>query len=153
MRDDTPQEILDKKAVGQKIQRFRLEKGLSQIQLAERMGEKYNRKSISIYESSNDHMRIGTLFALCDALGVSLEELGPDRLISEQDTLLQEYQALNLSNRETFKALLGYLMSQQEKERKEASDKERESVDKGQTPYEQDAKDEQDSDTPKNSAD
>ena len=108
MRDDTPQEKRDKKSVGQKMQRFRDEMGLSQLQMAERMGPKYNRKSVSKYENGSDHMRIGALFTLCDIFGVSLEELGPDRLLSDQNKLLEDYRSLNLKNREMFKSFLDY---------------------------------------------
>ena len=113
MQGDTPQEIQDKQAVGQKIQKFRDEMGLSQLQLAERMGKNYTRKSVSSFENGTDHMRIGALFAICDIFGVGLEELGPDRLLTDQNALLEDYRSLNLKNRETLKSLLGYLMNQQ----------------------------------------
>ena len=113
MQGYTPQEIQDKQAVGQKIQKFRDEMGLSQLQLAERMGKNYTRKSVSSFENGTDHMRIGALFAICDIFGVGLEELGPDRLLTDQNALLEDYRSLNLKNRETLKSLLGYLMNQQ----------------------------------------
>ena len=113
MQGDTPQEIQDKQAVGQKIQKFRDEMGLSQLQLAERMGKNYTRKSVSSFENGTDHMRIGALFAICDIFGVGLEELGPDRLLTDQNALLEDYRSLNLKNRETLKSLLGYLTNQQ----------------------------------------
>ena len=114
MRDDTPQEMRDKQETGQKIRRFRDERGLSQLQLAELMGTKYTRKAVSSFETGSDHMRIGALFAVCDIFGVSPEEPGPERLLSEQNEFLAEYRSLNLKNRETLKSFLGYLKNQQE---------------------------------------
>lgn len=113
MRGDTQQEIKDKQAVGQKIQKFRDEMGLSQLQLAERMGKNYTRKSVSSFENGTDHMRIGALFAICDIFGVGLEEIGPDRLLADQDELLVEFRSLNLKNREALRSFLGYLKDQQ----------------------------------------
>ena len=113
MRGDTQQEIEDKQAVGQKIQKFRDEMGLSQLQLAERMGKNYTRKSVSSFENGTDHMRIGALFAICDIFGVGLEEIGPDRLLADQDELLVEFRSLNLKNREALRSFLGYLKDQQ----------------------------------------
>ena len=109
MRDDTPQEQMDKEAVGRKIQKFRTQKGLSQIQLAERLGKNYTRKSVSTFENGSDHMRIGALFALCDIFGVKLEELGPDRLMTEENDLLKDYRSLPLEEREHLLSYLHYL--------------------------------------------
>lgn len=109
MNDDTPQEQRDKKAVGKKIQRFRTQKGLSQIQLAERMEKNYTRKSVSTFENGSDHMRIGALFSLCDIFGVNLEELGPERLMSEENDFLKDYRSLTLEEREHLQSYLDYL--------------------------------------------
>lgn len=122
MQGDTPQEERDKRAVGRKILRFRDEMGLSQLQLAERMGKNYTRKSVSSFEKGTDHMRIGAFFTICDIFGVGVEELGPDRLLSDQNELLNEYRSLNLKNRETLRSLLGYLKSQQESDTTNAGD-------------------------------
>ena len=109
MRGDTPQEEMDKKSVGEKIQKFRTQKGLSQLQLAERMGKKYTRKSVSSFENGSDHMRIGALFSICDIFGVNLEELGPDRLLSDESEFLKDYRSLTLEEREHLRSYLDYL--------------------------------------------
>ena len=68
MKGDTNQEIADKKYIGNRLRILREERGWSQEKLASKMGDKYNRKLIALYENGEDHMRMGALFAACEAL-------------------------------------------------------------------------------------
>ena len=116
MKGDTEQEIADKKYIGNRLRLLREERGLTQEKLAELMGEKYNRKIIAIYESGGDHMRMGALFAACEALDVSLSALVPPRLLSDADELLAVFYELTGENRREAVRYAEYLLMRQKEE-------------------------------------
>lgn len=59
--------------VRQTIRRFRIEQGLTQAQLAERLG--VHRDTVSRVETGKRALELGEFFEWADALGVSSEEL------------------------------------------------------------------------------
>src|SRR5699024_6749941 len=63
--------------VGGRIREKREAAGLTQEQLAERAGISGN--AISRYETAENEMRISTLFKIADGLGISPDELMPER--------------------------------------------------------------------------
>ena len=115
MKGDTEQEIADKRCIGNRLRVLREKRGLSQKKLAEMMGERYNRKLIAQYESGGDHMRMGTLFTACEALGVSLNALVPARLLSDADELLAAFYELTPENRYAAVHYVNYLLIEQKK--------------------------------------
>jgi transcriptional regulator with XRE-family HTH domain len=60
-------------AFGERLAGLRKAKGLTQVQLAERLG--VSQQAVTAYESGNRRVPISTLPALADVLGVSIEEL------------------------------------------------------------------------------
>lgn len=68
----------DKNEVGENIRLQREAQGLSQDDLADRMGS--TRQFISRHESGTQEMRLVTFIQYCEALNVSPELLFPDRL-------------------------------------------------------------------------
>lgn len=60
---------------GQRVKQARLDRGLTQDELAESSG--VSQAAISHLERSNGDPKIGTMRALADALGVTLDELVP----------------------------------------------------------------------------
>lgn len=63
--------------IGSKIREARLQAGLKQKELAQKIGVSESR--ISQYEKGSQNPRIGTLMKLADALGVSLKSLCGDQ--------------------------------------------------------------------------
>ena len=83
MKGDTPQDELYKKETGENLRRLRLEKKLTQEELAhemsERFGKAYTANNISLFEKGRDHMHIGAIFDFVTFFGVSLSEIAPSR--------------------------------------------------------------------------
>ena len=83
-------------SIGDNIKRFRKERHLSQLQLAEVTG--INVKSLSFYENGKRHIPGEYLIPLADALGVSIDELcgvvkkqtPEDELMEKADRALRE---------------------------------------------------------------
>lgn len=113
MKSDTQQEIADKKYIGNRLRILRESRGISQEELAEALGEKYTRKHIWQFETGGDHMRIGTLFAVCDVLEVRLEELVPERMIREADEMMLIIDELTQENRSRLREYAEFLLSRQ----------------------------------------
>ena len=63
--------------IGNKIREARLQAGLKQKELAQKIGVSESR--ISQYEKGSQNPRIGTLIKLADALGISLKSLCGDQ--------------------------------------------------------------------------
>ena len=70
--------------VGGRIREKREAAGLTQEQLAERAG--ISRNAISRYETAENEMRISTLFKIADGLGISPDELMPERFAENDET-------------------------------------------------------------------
>ena len=70
--------------VGGRIREKREAAGLTQEQLAERAGISGN--AISRYETAENEMRISTLFKIADGLGISPDELMPERFAENDET-------------------------------------------------------------------
>lgn len=121
MKGDTNQEIADKKYIGNRLRILREERGWSQEKLASKMGDKYNRKLIALYENGEDHMRMGALFAACEALEVPLSALVPARLLSDVDNILAVFHELTPENRAEAVRYAEYLFLRQKKGKQEQS--------------------------------
>lgn len=76
----------DAEEVGRKIYNRRKELGLSQDDLADRVGS--SRTDVCRYENGSHKMNICTFFQYCEALETDLGALGPERL--ERKTGRQE---------------------------------------------------------------
>lgn len=113
MKGDTKQENDDKRYIGNRLRILREQRGWSQEKLAAMMGEKYNRKMIAQYENGEDHMRMGALFAACEALNVSLNALVPPRLLSDTDNMLTAFHELMPENRAEAVRYTEYLLFRQ----------------------------------------
>lgn len=113
MKGDTKQENDDKRYIGNRLRVLREQRGWSQEKLASEMGEKYNRKLIAMYENGEDHMRMGALFAACEALEVSLGALVPSRLLSDTDNMLTAFHELTPENRAEAVRYAEYLLLRQ----------------------------------------
>mgnify|MGYP002799392730 CR=1 FL=1 len=70
--------------VGGRIREKREAAGLTQEQLAERAGISGN--AISRCETAENEMRISTLFKIADGLGISPDELMPERFAENDET-------------------------------------------------------------------
>lgn len=62
-----------KETFGQRLKRMRKAKGLTQTELAKKMGVSH--VSISMYENDIEHPKVVSLEWLCQALGVTATEL------------------------------------------------------------------------------
>ena len=113
MKGDTQRENDDKRYIGNRLRILREQRGWSQEKLASMMGEKYSRKQIAQYENGEDHMRMGTLFAVCEALEVSLGALIPPRLLSDTDNMLAVFHELTPENRAEAVRYTEYLLLRQ----------------------------------------
>ena len=76
----------DRTETGDKIRERRLALGLSQDQLADRLGSKRN--DVSRYENAGHEMGICTFFQYCDALETNPLALCPDRYMTDSLTHL-----------------------------------------------------------------
>ena len=121
MKGDTQQENDDKKYIGNRLRILREQRGWSQEKLAAMMGEKYNRKMIAQYENGEDHMRMGALFAACEALNVSLGALVPSRLLSDTDNMLVVFHELTPENRAEAVRYAEYLLLRQRQSAQETA--------------------------------
>ena len=121
MKGDTQQENDDKKYIGNRLRILREQRGWSQEKLAAMMGEKYNRKMIAQYENGEDHMRMGALFAACEALNVSLGALVPSRLLSDTDNMLAVFHELTPENRAEAVRYAEYLLLRQRQSAQETA--------------------------------
>ena len=121
MKGDTQQENDDKKYIGNRLRILREQRGWSQEKLAAMMGDKYNRKMIAQYENGEDHMRMGALFAACEALNVSLGALVPSRLLSDTDNMLAVFHELTPDNRAEAVRYAEYLLLRQRQSAQETA--------------------------------
>ena len=121
MKGDTQQENDDKKYIGNRLRILREQRGWSQEKLAAMMGDKYNRKMIAQYENGEDHMRMGALFAACEALNVSLGALVPSRLLSDTDNMLAVFHELTPENRAEAVRYAEYLLLRQRQSAQETA--------------------------------
>ncbi|MBQ9345738.1 MAG: helix-turn-helix transcriptional regulator [Oscillibacter sp.] len=121
MKGDTQQENDDKKYIGNRLRILREQRGWSQEKLAAMMGDKYNRKMIAQYENGEDHMRMGALFAACEALNVSLGALVPSRLLSDTDNMLTAFHELTPENRAEAVRYTEYLLLRQRQSAQEVA--------------------------------
>ena len=126
MKGDTQQENDDKKYIGNRLRILREQRGWSQEKLAAMMGDKYNRKMIAQYENGEDHMRMGALFAACEALNVSLGALVPSRLLSDTDNMLAVFHELTPDNRAEAVRYAEYLLLRQRQSAQETAKTENE---------------------------
>ena len=118
MKGNTPQDELYKKEIGENLRRLRLERGLTQEELAaemsERFGKTYTANGISLFEKGRDHMHIGAIFDFATFFGVPLSELAPSRFFTEADGVAADYRKLPRSGKAALKTFLGFLLEHPE---------------------------------------
>lgn len=102
----------EQKLVGAEVRRLRESLGLSERELAEKLGERYSEEEIIRYESGAVPMGIETFFALSEALGVTPNDLSPDHLL-ERNPASNGYRELNARNRETVDRVIEAVVSLQ----------------------------------------
>ena len=109
---------VDSVVIGQKIKHFRKKQGLTQEQLAEKVGNGCSNKIISRYEHGLTQMSIGTYFAIIDSLGISPSDLAPNRFRSKSDQLYiaanDKYDALNREHRRMIDEIISALLKQEQ---------------------------------------
>ena len=115
MMGDTEQEIADKRYIGNRLRILREERGLSQDELAELLGKNFTRQRIWKFETGGDHMRMGTLFSICDIFDVRLEALLPARLLQETDEIMYVFHDLTEENRARVREYAEFLLGRQNK--------------------------------------
>lgn len=94
--------------IGQKIRARREELGLSQDDLADRMGT--GRVAISRHENGINEMSVCTLCQYAEALETTLRELSPDRF-REPDRISSLFNTLSEASRQTVLNLMLHLQS------------------------------------------
>ena len=98
--------VSDLEATGQKLKTLRKRAGLTQEQLAERVGGTCTNTVISRYERGNTEMGIQTMYDIAEALGVPPSELIPDRLLHNNDGIHKD--------NNTYKASVNKSLGQQQ---------------------------------------
>lgn len=91
--------------LGNRLKSLRIDAGLTQEQLAERIGVK--KQNISRYENGRVEPNIRTAKRIAEALGVTLEDIASSvsvsdftKLSSDETQLVEDYRALNKEGRE-----------------------------------------------------
>ena len=102
-----------KLTIAKNIRTFREKAGLTQKQLADKLGVKHN--AISNWEKCVNAVDIGTLFKICKILGVSINDmygaetpLTKDNLTSKQLALLNRYDSLDEHGKRIVDTILDY---------------------------------------------
>ncbi len=72
---------IDLEGIGKKIRIFREKRGLTQEQLANKISETCDARTISRYENGESEMRMGRYIELCVALEVTFNDLLPDNTL------------------------------------------------------------------------
>ena len=92
--------------IGQKIRARREELGLSQDDLADRMGT--SRVAVSRHENGINEMSICTLCQYADALETTLQQLSPERF-RESGMIGSMFSALSEASRQAVMSLMAHL--------------------------------------------
>ena len=71
---------------------------------------------ISQFENGSDHLRIGAFFKIADVLGVTPNELSPERLIPKDQALLYDFHDLSEEHQETIRAMIKFFLQRQQNE-------------------------------------
>lgn len=100
--------------IGENIKRIRLEKGLTQKQLGERLG-KISQQQIGQWETGKANPKIETLQKIANGLGVSIKELLQDNTYSQKPIDLTIFD----SQEEAHKALCAAYPELEEQDKKE----------------------------------
>ena len=110
-------EIQFKKLLGGKIRTIREAKRMTQEQLGEKLG--YSDRMVSKFENATDHLKIGTLFHIADALEVPLYALIPFQFLAEgfpyQDFLTNFASSLDEDDRSTVNIFIRSLKEKRER--------------------------------------
>ena len=109
-------EIQFKKLLGGKIRTIREAKRMTQEQLGEKLG--YSGRMVSKFENATDHLKIGTLFHIADALEVPLYALIPFQFLTDglpyQD-FLTNFASLDEDDRSTVNIFIRSLKEKRER--------------------------------------
>lgn len=97
----------DKKFIGNKFKQARLKSGLSQIQLAEKIG--LSEKHVSNIERGQNFPSLDTFFRLCEVFNLSLTDFGIDvksETNEDRDILLHKIFSANDAKLKAYKNTL-----------------------------------------------
>ena len=98
--------------IGQKIRIRREQLGLSQDELADRMGSSH--VAVSRHENGSNEMKICTLFQYADALETTPQQLSPDRF-QKLDSFSNIFSTLSEASRQTVLNMMIRLQSLESK--------------------------------------
>ena len=104
--------------VGEQIRIYRKKAGLTQMALADKVGDVGYQKYISDYEHGIDHMPIPVFFAIIEALHVSPSDILPPRLYGKNRNVFDEYLSLNEEHREAVRLLIQSLLKAEGKDKR-----------------------------------
>ena len=116
MPEKPPHHEEDNQWVSEQIRRLRKQRDMTQIELAEEIGDTDYQKYISNYENGIDHMPIPVFFAIIEALRASPSDLIPPRLYGENRNVFDDYLSLNEEHQEAVKVLVRTLLKAEGKE-------------------------------------
>jgi transcriptional regulator with XRE-family HTH domain len=109
------------KYVGNKIREFRKKKNLTQKELGAKIGVKHN--TVSMYESGTISPEQDMLFALSEALDISVDELFPPRTGEDSlETVLNKNENLDFEDTVFLKQLIDKVNSLSGEEREKFMD-------------------------------
>lgn len=80
--------------------------GMSQTELAIKIGDPRYQKYISDYENGADHMPVPVFFAIIEALQASVTDLIPPRLYGEELDVFGKFQRLNPEHKDMVKSMI-----------------------------------------------
>lgn len=116
MPEKPPHHEEDNQWVGEQIRRLRKQRDMTQMELAEEIGDTDYQKYISNYENGIDHMPIPVFFAIIQALRASPSDLIPPRLYGENQNVFDDYLSLNEEHQEAVRVLVRTLLKAEGKE-------------------------------------
>lgn len=111
----TDEEWQNQKLIGRELCRLRKALGLSEMDMAARMGPMYTGEFVARYESGSVPMEIGPFFAMLRVLHPNLRELTPKRLMARQ--ISEEYLKLDAESQELLDLIARKFLSAQEEKR------------------------------------
>ena len=107
----TADELREQKLVGRELRRLRTSLGLSETDMAARMGSEYTGEFVARYESGKIPMEIGPFFAMLRVLQVNPSEITPKALTARH--LSEKYREMDAESRDLLERLAEKLLTAQ----------------------------------------